>query len=71
MEWLNQPINLLCISKQNACCSVSYSGTRSGLGDWFFPNGARVTSNDNQWDFFQTRGQMVVLISIRVGQNGI
>ena len=45
---------------------------RLALGNWFFPNGTRVPSPGNQWDFYKTRGQMVVrLHRRRGGEEGI
>ena len=62
---------LLCITNQTACCRPGGMGT--GLGNWFFPNGTRV-SNEGinstsglNWDFYSTRGEMVVLIHRRRG----
>ena len=37
------------------------------LGNWFFPNGTKVSSADNQYNFYRTRGQMVVLLNRRRG----
>ena len=43
------------------------------FGNWFFPNGSRVPSstvNDTsgeQWDFYRSRGQMVVRLNRRRG----
>ena len=45
------------------------------LGNWFFPNGTRVPSRTfnvnvnsrEQWDFYRTRGQMVVRLNRRRG----
>ena len=49
---------------ENRCCE--------GVGSWFFPNKTRVPSHGNRWDFFRTRGQMVVHINRkRGGVNGI
>ena len=59
---------LLCITNQTACCRPPYTGDmRLALGNWFFPNGTRVPSSGNQWDFHRTRGQMVVLLHRRRG----
>ena len=55
---------LLCITFQTACCRPPRSGAR---GNWFFPNGTRVPSSGNQWDFHRTRGQMVVRMHRRRG----
>ena len=56
---------LLCITFQTACCRPPYSG--DAIGNWFFPNGTRVPSASNQWDFHRTRGQMKVLLQRRRG----
>ena len=40
---------------------------RSVLGNWYFPNGTRVPSSGNQWNFHRTRGQMVVRLHRRRG----
>ena len=53
---------LLCITNQTACCRYPYTA-----GNWFFPNGSRVPSSGNQWDFHRTRGQMVVGMHRRRG----
>ena len=59
---------LLCLTNQTACCHGHYTGVNgSALGNWFFPNGTRVPSSDNQWDFHRTRGQMVVRMHRRRG----
>ena len=53
---------LLCITNQTACSQSNDTGGPA-LGNWFFPNGTRVPSdnaNRTQWDFYRTRGQMVV-----------
>ena len=66
---------LLCITKLTACCrSSDTGGIRSALGNWFFPNGTRVPSVNNQiqWDFHRSRGHMVVsLHRRRGGEEGI
>ena len=60
---------LLCITNQTACCQPPYTGDMGeGLGNWFFPNESRVPSvNHTQWDFYRTRGQMVVRMHRRRG----
>ena len=57
---------LLCITNQTACCVPPYTGSHV-KGHWYFPNGTRVPSSGNQWDFHRTRGQMVVLLHHRRG----
>ena len=64
---------LLCVTDQPACCLHFY--TRYGaliFGNWFFPNGSRIPSFGQQWNFYRNRGQMVVNIHRRRGGvNGI
>ena len=60
---------LLCLTDLPACCRPPYTdpmGLRA-LGNWYFPNGTRVVSSGNQWDFHRTRGQIVVLLHRRRG----
>ena len=60
---------LVCVTDQPACC---YGYWRFFLGNWFFPNGTRLSSSWFQWDFFRTRDQsMVLLHRWRGGVNGI
>ena len=64
------------MTDQPACCSRYYIGeTGSILGNWFFPNGTRVFNfyaTGTQWDFYRTRGQMIVYMHRRRGgENGI
>ena len=59
---------LLCITNQTACCRAPYTGDMGfALGNWYFPNGSRVPSSGNQWDFHRTRGHMVVRLNRRRG----
>ena len=65
---------LFCITNYTACCRPPYTGDmESALGNWFFPNGSRVPSDtvnktsDEEWDFYRTRGQMVVHLNRRRG----
>ena len=59
---------LFCETNQMACCKSSDTGnTQPVLGNWFFPNGARVHSRGNQSDFYRTRGEMVVQLHHRRG----
>ena len=64
---------LFCMTNLTACCQPSHTGeNRAGLGNWFIPNGSRVPSNDKQWDFYRTRGQMEVRLNRRRGgEDGI
>ena len=64
---------LLCITYLTAS---DFTGT--SLGNWFFPNGTRVPgrivthTSGEQWDFYRTRGEMVVHLNrIRGGEEGI
>ena len=50
---------LLCVT--SACC------TRPALGNWFFPNGTRVLSGSEIWDFYRFRGQMRIYLNRRRG----
>ena len=56
-----------------ACCRRPYTGiSRSSIGNWLFPNGSRVPSQAQWWDFHRGRGQMVVqLYRTRGGEDGI
>jgi len=61
---------LLCKTDLTTCChqeNASAFGNWSVLGNWFFPNGTRVPSSEDQWDFHRTRGQMVVRLNRRRG----
>ena len=50
-------------------CKASGSNSRS---NWFFPNGTRVPSHGNKWDFYRTIGEMVVYLNRgRGGVEGI
>ena len=67
---------LLCITDITDCCRPPYTRPpyigSPVLGNWFFPNGTRVPSAGNQWDFHRTRGQSVVhLQRRRGGEEGI
>ena len=63
---------LLCVTNQTACCTSDTSGNTSALGNWFFPNGTRVPGSGSRWDFYRTRGQMVVRLNRRsCGVEGI
>ena len=60
--------SLLCITNQTACCRPPYTGDMGlTIGNWFFPNGTRVSSAGAQSDFYNTRGQMVVGLHRRRG----
>ena len=54
---------LLCLTNYTA-----YTGEMGHvLGNWFFPNGTRVPSVGGNWNFYRTRGQMVVRMYRRRG----
>ena len=65
---------LLCRTNLTDCCRPSYDYT--GFiwlyppSSWFFPNGILVPSPGEQWDFYRTRGQMMVLLNRRRGGVG-
>ena len=61
-------------------CVTNRSETNSSIafGEWFFPNETRVPSevanetSGEEWDFYRTRGQMVVRMNRRRGgEDGI
>ena len=65
---------LLCLTDQPVCCRPPYTGgIGSALGNWFFPNETRLRNfyanytTGTQWDFFRTRGQMIVHMHRRRG----
>ena len=65
---------LLCVTDKAACCRSPYTdGTgKQTLGNWFFPNGTRVPSSGQQWDFHRTRGHRVVTLNRRRdGEDGV
>ena len=55
---------LLCMTNLTACCRAPYTGEN---GSWFFPNGTRVPSSGESWEFHRTRGPMVVSMYRRRG----
>ena len=62
--------SLLCVTDQPACCHPYYTGEiGSALGNWFFPNGTRILhyTTGTRWDFYRTRGQMIILMHRRRG----
>ena len=63
---------LLCVTNITACCIPPYTGENGpALRSWFFPNGTRVPSHDNEL-VYRDRGQMVVgLNRRRIGVEGI
>ena len=68
---------LHCVTDLTACCRSPYTDLfgvpRPPVGNWFFPNGTRVPSSNNHWDFQRTRGLGVILMHRRRGGgvNGI
>ena len=70
---------LLCLTNAIDCCRPPYTGAMGGVrGNWYFPNGTRVPSeNDNSTtneglDFYSTRGDMrVFLHRRRGGEDGV
>ena len=66
---------LLCKTNQIACCrSSDIDYPLLVLGNWFFPNGTRVSSGkkepasyNNNADFYRDRGEMVVRLNRRRG----
>ena len=67
LEDIGETNALLCETNQTTCC-----GSPNRIGKWIFPNGAEVSSSGGQWDFYRTRGEMVVqLHRKRGGEDGI
>ena len=61
---------LFCVTDQITCCQHTDAG--SVIGNWFFPNGTRVRSQEMQWGFHRARRwSVVVLQRRRGGVNGI
>ena len=58
---------LHCMTDNTSCCRPPYTHSQSALGNWFFPNGTRVPSSSQEWDFHRTRGDMTVLLHKRRG----
>ena len=56
--------SLLCMTNLATCCRPPNG---SALENWFFPNGSRLPSHGNQWDFHRYRGQMKVCLNRRRG----
>ena len=58
---------LLCVTPDNiTCCSTTETGG-APLGNWYFPNGTEVPTNDTGWLFYTTRGPGVVQLHRRTG----
>ena len=66
---------LLCITDLTACCRCPYTGEMGpDMGNWFFPNGTTIYTpgEGTDWDFYRTRGEMVVLMHRKGGgEDGI
>ena len=66
---------LVCITDLTACCRCPYTGEMGlNMGNWFFPNGTRINTpgEGTDWDFYRTRGEMVVLMQRKGGgEDGI
>ena len=67
---------LLCITNLTACYQPDVNDTEKAVpasGNWYFPNRTRVPSNKvnytscEEWEFYRTRGQMVVCMNRRRG----
>ena len=59
---------LLCVTDQPACCRHPYTGYQgSSVGNWFFPNETKVLGPSSRWEFYRSRGQMVVSLHRRRG----
>ena len=60
---------LHCLTDLTACCRTPYTDSfgQPAIGNWFFPNGSRVPSSAQQWDFHRTRGLGAVLLHRRRG----
>ena len=64
-ELNNNP--LLCVTPDNiTCCSTAETGG-APLGNWYFPNGTEVPTNDTGWLFYITRGPGVVQLHRHAG----
>ena len=60
--------SLLCMTNFSACCRRNHTnGYGSAIGNWFFPNWTRVPSHGTTWDFYRSRGDMVVLLHRKGG----
>ena len=55
---------LLCVTNLTACCRPYWL---LAFGNWFYPNGTRISSSGSNWEFHRTRGYMVVLLHRRSG----
>ena len=62
LEDIGETDALLCMTNFTVCCQHPHN-----MGNWFFPNGARVPSSTVDGKFYRTRGQMVVRLLHRGG----
>ena len=66
---------LFCVTDLTACCRCPYTGEMGpDMGNWFFPNGTTINTpgEGTDWDFYRTRGEMVVLMQRKGGgEDGI
>ena len=71
LEDIGEGVDALhCVTDQNACCRPPHTGVL--IGNWYFPNGSRVVSFGEYWDFHRIRGQSVVYLNRRRGgEDGI
>ena len=69
----NDNTALLCMTNQSACCRRPFTGENGPpLGNWFFPNGARVPAKSSQSHMYRKRDQSVVrMFRRRDGEEGI
>ena len=60
---------LLCVTDLTACCRPPYTDSfgQSVIGNWFFPNGTRVTTSGSNWDIHRTRSASAILLHRRTG----
>ena len=64
---IDRKVALLCKTDLNFCCNHP-----NVLGNWFYPNGTRVHNLLKKWNFYRSRGEMVVLMHRRRGgEDGI
>ena len=65
LEDIDENDNALNCKISRTDCCINNTGTYRG--NWFFPNGSRVLSGDKLWNFYRTRGEMVVHMKRRRG----
>ena len=59
--------SLLCVTPNNTNCCSSDETEGAPLGNWYFPNGTEIPTNDTGWLFYITRGPGVVRLNRRTG----